>query len=352
MRAGETKADIYRVLMISAAVVVVVAGLRAAASLLVPFLLSIFIAIICAPALLWLQNRRVPTWLALLLIVGVVGLLGFSVVAIIGGSVGSFTDSLPFYQTQLETQGDELRQWVQTSFGVTVSPETLSGYLNVSSIMRLVTGVLSGLGGILTNGFMILLTVIFMLLEASTIPAKLRLAFGETLGIGEATDRFVVMIKRYMIIKTATSLAEGVLVTIWLMILGVDFPVLWGLLAFLMNYVPTIGSFIAAAPPMILALVQLGVGPSLLTAVGYLVINNVIGNLIEPRFLGRGVGLSTLVVFVSLVFWGWVLGPVGMFLSVPLTMTVKIALENNHSTRWLSILLDSETTKAAPAKAE
>jgi AI-2 transport protein TqsA len=350
VRPGETKADIYRVLMIAAAVVVVVAGMRAAASLLVPFLLSIFIAIICAPPLLWLQNRRVPTWLALLLIVGVVGLLGFSVVAIIGGSVGTFTDNLAFYQTQLETQGEELRQWLQTNLGITISPGTLSGYLNVSSIMKLVTGILSGLGGILTNGFMILLTVIFMLLEASTIPAKLRLAFGESLGIGEATDRFVVMIKRYMIIKSVTSLAVGVLVTLWLTILGVDFPVLWGLLAFLMHYVPNIGSIIAAVPPVILALVQLGVWPSVLTAAGYLVISNVIGNLIEPRFLGRGVGLSTLVVFISLVFWGWVLGPVGMFLSVPLTMTVKIALENNRSTRWLSILLDSETTKESPAK--
>ena len=138
------------------------------------------------------------------------------------------------------------------------------------------------------------------------------------------------------------SLITGTLVALWVTLLGIDFPLLWGLLAFLLNYIPNIGSILAAVPVMLLALVQFGVGSALLVAVGFLAINMVMGNLIEPRVLGHGVGLSPLVVFLSLVVWGWVLGPVGLLLSVPLTMTLKIALESSDETRWLAILLGPE----------
>ena len=129
------------------------------------------------------------------------------------------------------------------------------------------------------------------------------------------------------------------LVTLWLWLLGVDHAQLWGVMAFLLNFVPNIGSIIAAVPAVLLALVQLGMGTALFVAAGYLVVNIVIGSVLEPRFMGRGLGLSTLVVFLSLVFWGWVLGPVGMLLSVPLTITVKLALDSSKDTRWLGILL-------------
>jgi predicted PurR-regulated permease PerM len=123
----------------------------------------------------------------------------------------------------------------------------------------------------------------------------------------------------------------------------VDFAVLWGLLTFCLNYIPNIGSIIAAVPPVLLALVQYGPGTALAVAIGYVVINVVFGNLVEPRVMGRGLGLSTLVVFISLVFWQWVLGPVGMLLSVPLTMTLKIILDGNDETRWIAILLSSSS---------
>ena len=119
----------------------------------------------------------------------------------------------------------------------------------------------------------------------------------------------------------------------------VDYPLLWGLLAFLLNYIPNLGSIIAAVPTVLLTLVQLGWSAALIVFAGYSVVNVVIGSFIEPRFMGKGLGLSTLVVFLSLVFWGWVLGPVGMLLSVPLTMTLKIALESSEENRWLAKLL-------------
>jgi len=130
-----------------------------------------------------------------------------------------------------------------------------------------------------------------------------------------------------------------VIIFIWLTILGVDYAVLWGLLAFLLNFVPTVGSFIAAVPAVLLALVQLGALYAGLSLGGFIVVNLVMGNVIEPRLMGKGLDLSPLVVFVSLVLWGWVLGPVGMLLSIPLTIMIKIALESQHETRWISIML-------------
>ena len=152
---------------------------------------------------------------------------------------------------------------------------------------------------------------------------------------------FTESVNRYLALKTMFSLLTGVVIWIWLAILGVDFSLLWGLVAFLLNFVPNIGSIIAAIPAVLMALIQLGMGSALLTSLGYVVVNVVVGSIIEPKFMGRGLGLSTLVVFLSLVFWGWVLGPVGMVLSVPLTMILKIALESNEDTRWVAILLGS-----------
>jgi predicted PurR-regulated permease PerM len=151
-------------------------------------------------------------------------------------------------------------------------------------------------------------------------------------------------IKQYISIKTSMSLLTGAIIAVWLKFLGVDYPLLWGLLAFFFNYVPNIGSIIAAVPAVLLAFIQIDPAHAAYAAAGYLVVNGVIGNLIEPRIMGRGLGLSTLVVFLSLMFWGWVLGPVGMLLSVPLTMIGKIALESSNETRPLAILLGSESS--------
>ena len=148
--------------------------------------------------------------------------------------------------------------------------------------------------------------------------------------------------KRYMIIKTIIGLATGILIAFWLYILGVDYPILWGFLAFLLNYIPNLGSVVAAIPAVILAVIQLGFGSAVLVAAGYFAVNFVIGNIIEPRLMGRKLRLSTLVVFLSLIFWGGLLGLVGAILSIPLTMTLKFAFESNERTRWIAMLLGSE----------
>ncbi len=146
-------------------------------------------------------------------------------------------------------------------------------------------------------------------------------------------------VKHYLALKTLLSLGTGFCVTMLLLFLGVDYAILWGIIAFLLNYIPNIGSIIASVPAILLAFVQFGIGKAVIVAIGYLSINILFGPIMEPKIMGRGLGLSTLVVFLSLVFWGWVLGPVGMLLSVVLTMIVKIALESREDTRWLGILL-------------
>ena len=337
------------VLLAAAAFVVVVAGMKAAVGIATPFLLALFVSIVFAPPLFALQNRGVPTWLALSIVIAgvVVIFLGFG--AVVGSSVNDFTATLPAYEARLTEMSAAALNNLE-SLGLPVSLDEVRERMDAGAVMGLVGTLGSGLGGVLTNTLLILLTTVFMLLEAASFRSKLSAIVDDPDASLARFEQIRSSVQRYLAIKTGTSLATGVLVGIWLMLLGVDFPLLWALLAFVLNYVPNIGSVIAAIPAVILALVQLGWGAAGLTAVGYLAINFAIGSGIEPRLMGRSTGLSTLVVFVSLVFWGWVLGPVGMLLSVPLTMTAKVALEANESTHWVAVMLGPPGAGEAPAE--
>ncbi len=332
-------------LLTLAGFVVVVAGMKAASSILIPFFLAIFIAVICAPPLFWLQSKRVPKVLALILILIAILAVGSLLGALVGISLNRFVSSLPQYQERLSGQMAAVVEWLREK-GVNLPEAELRSALHPGSVMSLAGSLLSALSSILTDAFLILLTVVFMLLEAAEFPEKLKAALKKPEGSLTTMERFSRSANRYVVIKTLLSAAVGLTVWIWLVILGVDYPVLWGTLAFLFNYVPNIGSILAAAPATLLALVQLGVGSALLTVFGFLVIHSVIGNIVEPKLMGRGLGLSALVVFLSLVFWGWVLGPVGMVLSVPMTSLVKIGLESSEETKGLAIMLGSDVDQS------
>ncbi|MGD9075167.1 MAG: AI-2E family transporter [Desulfobacteraceae bacterium] len=337
----ETKGRTSKVaqfLIVAASFVIVVAGMRAASSILVPFLLSIFIAIICAPPLFWMLRKGVPNALAVLsILVGIIVIV-LLLAAFVGTSVNDFSKALPVYEKRLADMTAAVISWLK-HLGLEISGPVVTDYLDPGKAMKMAANTLAGLSGLLTNVFMILLTVIFIMLEASGFPQKLQKALGEPEESLGRFKEFTESVNRYLALKTLFSLATGVAIWIWLAIIGVDFAMLWGLVAFLLNYVPNIGSIIAAIPAILLALVQLGVVPALLTCLGYVVVNVVFGSILEPKFMGRGLGLSTLVVFLSLVFWGWILGPVGMVLSVPLTMVVKIALESYDDTRRIAVML-------------
>jgi len=335
-----TVSPFARFMMLAAAFVVVVAGMKAAEELLVPFLLSLFIAVLCSPLLSWLNRYRVPNGLAILIIIAVIVVAGVVVGAVVGASISSFRGDLPEYQLRLQNISSSFIEWLELK-GVTIDLTQWRDSFDPGAALSLAGNTLASFGNVMTNGFLILLTVIFILAEEVRFTEKLRQSDGGSNKSLSAIERFSHSVNQYMAIKTGLSLLTGLIIILWLLFLGVDYPVLWGLLAFLLNFIPTLGSIIAAVPVVLLALVQLGVGDAALVAAGYLAVNTVVGNGLEPRMMGRGLNLSALVVFLSLVFWGWVLGPVGMLLSVPLTMTVKIALESSAETKWIGAMLGS-----------
>jgi len=336
----QTRSVGSRFLVSAAAFVIVVAGMKAATAILIPFILAVFIAIICAPLLYWLQRKKVPNGLAVLIVV--LGILALTSLTgyFVGSSVNNFTRSLPSYMEGLQGIQASVVTWLE-GMDIQLNRELLQEHFNPGVALQMSANMLTGLGSVATNTFMILLTVVFILLEAAGFRAKFQAAMDDPEKALANFSEFTESVNRYLAIKTAVSLATGVVITIYLTILGVDYPVLWGLLAFFLNFVPNIGSIIAAIPAVLLALVQFGIGRTIAVAIGYLVVNLLVGSIIEPKFMGEGLGLSTLVVFLSLIFWGWVLGPVGMLLSVPLTMIIKIALGSFDDTRGIAIMLGS-----------
>jgi AI-2 transport protein TqsA len=324
-----------------ASFVIVVAGMKAASSILVPFFLAVFIAVICTPPLFWLQRKGVPKALALVLILVAILLVGLFFMVLLAPSLNNFLTSLPGYQERLSTHIATLISWLREK-GVNIPVEEVPR-LHPGWVMSFAGEIFSALSSVLTNTILLLLTVVFILLEAADFPKKLRVVLKKPERSLSTMEKFSRSAKRYLVIKTVISAAIGIVIWLWLLILGVDYPVLWGTLSFLLNYVPNIGSIIAALPVALLALVQLGVGSALLTILGFFVVHMVVGNFIEPKLTGKGMSLSTLVVFLSLVFWGWILGPIGMILSVPMTSLAKIALESHENTRQLALLLGSYT---------
>jgi len=328
-------------LVIAASFVIIVAGMKAAESIIVPFLLALFIAIIASPPYFWLQGKGLPKALSMLIVIFaflfVISIIGL----LIGTSINDFTSKLPLYETKLSSQMQGVIAWL-TEAGILGKQINLNEMFNPSSVFKIVANTLNEVSGLFANGFLILLMIIFMLLEVSTLPLKLTKMFNDPETSIKRINSISENINKYIAIKTVISIVTGLFVTIFLLIVGVDYPVLWGVLAFALNFIPTIGSIIALIPAVLLTIVQLGFGDALIVLIGYLVINTIMGNIIEPRLMGKGLGLSTLVVFISLIFWGWVLGPIGMLLSVPLTITIKIILDSSEETRWFAILLGPE----------
>ena len=329
-------------IIIMAAVVVVIYGMQMMSVLLVPFLIAAFLALITVKPMLWLQERRVPSVIAALLIVTMLMLVLATVGVILGSSIAEFTAALPSYQARLDVIIDGVFRFIVNNFNVDESIQSMSDMIDPGFAMGLVAGLLNSLREVLTNTFLIVFTMIFILLEAGTARTKFEAAFGRSADTLENVRDFMQNLGRYLGIKTLISVATGICAGLLTWSLGLDFPLLWAMLAFLLNYVPTIGSIIAAVPAVLLALIQIGPGAAGATALGFIAINVVFGNFLEPRLMGYGVGISPLIVFVGLVAWGWIFGPVGMLLSVPLTMTLKMALESDARTRWVAILIGSQ----------
>ena len=321
---------------VTIAVIAVLFAMREAKVVVVPALLAFFLAAVADSPVSWLERKGLSRVLAVLLAVAVTTLLVLGVGVLLGSSLQELSEKAPAFQ---QTIRDQLNSLLADWGGSRVGNETsdVLDYVSPDAAFGLAARVLTGVRDLFGNTFIILFLMVFMLLEVPSLRAKLE-AMGASRGAGPSiTD----IVRGYLAIKTLTSLVTGVLVGLFLSVLSVDFALLWGLLAFLLNYIPNIGSFIASVPAVLLTLIQSGLGPALIVVTGYLLINLAIGNGVEPRILGEGFGISTLVVLLSIILWGWLLGPVGMLIAVPLTTTVKIALERHESTQPVALLLGS-----------
>ena len=345
-------------IILIAAVVIVFSGLTLASGIVVPFLLSLFITIILMVPVEALMRRGVPTGLSLSIVVAVMLVFFAAIFIIVGTAAAAFSADLPGYQTELQALITNVAAWFDAR-GIDISGSGLKSALNPERIITFFKSFIGDIGGALSNIMLIIFTVIFMLSDAKLFKQKLawrQQRRSETVeGIGNIAD-LAILLSTYIKIKAAVSLLTGILIWLGLSLMGIKYPVLWGLLAFLLNFIPTVGSIIAAFPVLLLALLSLDPVLLLMIMALYLVVNIVVGNFIEPVWMGGEVGLSTLIVFLSMVFWGWLFGPVGMLLSVPLTIAVKFLSLRNPNTLWLAALLSNKveetTASATPASVD
>lgn len=323
--------------------VIIFAGIRASADLVVPFILALFLAVILHPLVKFLQRRGIPQVLAVLLLTSIIVLAGVLLLTSLVGMLNDFARTLPQYRLIMTERLRDL-QHLAVQAGIPFSFYEGMALADPNAVINLVSRLLTQLSGTVSDLFLLLMTVVFMLLEVPLLTRKLPQIMRSPLAGNAAIQQALNSVSHYLILKTAISLLTGGIVWLMLWLLDVRFALLWGVLAFALNYIPNIGSVIAAVPPVLQVLIFNGSWVGIVVICGYLLINLLIGNMLEPRLMGRGLGLSTLVVFLSLIFWGWLLGVVGMLLSVPLTIVVKIALEQTQGGRTFALLLSDSST--------
>lgn len=345
--------------------VVVIAGLKAAASLVLPMLFAAVVAMACIPFTKRLSNMGVPHVAAVFLVVGGVMLSMMVVSKIVADSIPRLTLQVKANMHQFDPLAEkletvlaffQLEEAVETEGVEAVTPPTEAEVpvetpaqrdVDVATLLKKNTGALVGLVSATANGVLgfvsnlavILLIVIFILLEVHGFPSKLRRALGDDFADISSWAKVTDQVYGYLAIKAVMSLITGAGAAALTWAVGVQSPMLWGLIAFLFNFIPNVGSVIAAVPAVLMAFIGGGLTDAAIVGVGYVAINTIVGNVLEPKVMGERLGLSPMVVILSLVFWSWVWGPVGMLLSLPVTMAVKIALENTDDFRFIGVLL-------------
>ncbi|MGY8647019.1 MAG: AI-2E family transporter [Verrucomicrobiales bacterium] len=341
--------------------VIVIGGMKLAQSFFIPILLAAFIATISFPITGWLMKNRVPRSIAVLLtvLIDFAFLIGIILICIslLGDLETKWQDTYYPALTQRIDEASEATVGLLEKFdvkdarmkveayGLSNIQEQFTGKESMAKLLDLGTNVAWKVLSFLGTTFMVLVLTIFMLSEARMF---VRRADAILDARGPNFQRILSAtsdIQRYLAIKTLVSLATGILAGFLCWAARLDFFLLWGILAFALNFVPVLGSVIAGVPPFILALLVHG-GPSAMAiAIGFISINVFLGNFLEPMLMGRRFGLSTLVVIVSVLFWGYIWGPVGMLLGVPLTMVLKVMLDNSDEFRWLSVAITKENRR-------
>ena len=341
-------------LLALACLIVVLAGMKAAAGFLVPIAFAFFLSILSYPLTRWLVRLHLPRALALGLTIAVniavVAGLIYSAISLIG----SFQQELPRYLSAVERQINQAAAWMQDQ-GVEGAVATAQRMFDWGGLIRYLTqqDVMTAIGSMLGSTFgtvaavfasmvIVFITMIFILMEAHGTNQRIlavQLAGGPDLTtlLQSVTD-----IQKYLGIKTLISFLTGLLAGVCCLLFGLKYPLLWAILAFVFNFIPAVGSSLASFPAIIEALVQNGWGSAIGMALSYGLINFSLDNFVQPTLLGRRFGISSLVVILSVIFWGWLWGPVGMFLAVPLTMVIKVLLDNSEEFRWISVAMSKK----------
>lgn len=338
--------DGLRVLFSLASVVVIIAGLRAAGSLIMPILLATFLAIISYPLMRLLMRIHVPRAIAVVVTV----LIDCGFLVGLGFLLNYLATDLKraiqakYYALAIDMYHDFSNYLAQ--YDLQNALDGVDELLNIHQLMGYSGQLLGTAATWLSLIVLVLILMTFFLSEVDVYRRNLgRIShhggpnFHKLLKTSED-------IQRYLLIKTLISLTTGILAGLLCYFAGVDFPLLWGIVAFALNFIPTIGSIVAAIPPIILALLLVSPMAAIIVAVGYLAINMCLGNFLEPMLMGKQFGIATAVVLLSVLFWGWIWGPIGMLLAVPLTMIMKLALENSRDFKWVATLISN--TKDQP----
>jgi AI-2 transport protein TqsA len=330
------------VLLGLAASVVVIAGMKATAGIIAPLFLALVLTVVAHPLRKWL-DRWMPSWAASLVCIVVVYLIILVLTLSIVVSAARFATLIPQYTDEMDGKIDSLTTWLK---GFGVSEEQIKQVASSFDLGRLgdfIGSLLSDLLGIVSNLFFILALVLFMAMDGGTYPRQLERARLVRPAVVDAISAFASGTRRYLLVSTVFGLIVAVLDTIALAILDVPAPVLWGLLAFITNYIPNIGFVIGLIPPAILALLDGGPKQMLAVIAVYCLLNVVIQTVIQPKVVGDTVGLSTTLSFVSLIFWTWVIGPLGALLAIPLTLLAKaILIDADPTLRWVRPLISNK----------
>jgi AI-2 transport protein TqsA len=337
-----------RVVVVGGAIVLVVLGMRSASGIVNSTLLALFIAIGFSPMISSLRRRGWPTGLALAAAMACILIAGVLFIVIVVGSLQNLDQKLPVYEQNLSQLVTSIESTL-TGWGVDVGNIDLGQVIKPDAIIKVVGSVVGAVINSFSSVLLMLMIIAFMLADASGFPAKLAAGCGPDSTLPRSMGEFSKDIRSYLFLKGWISLLATVPITILYLVLGTDFALLWGVVFFVFSFIPNIGYVLSLIPPAMITLLEFGWERALLLVVINLIINTVIDNFIQPRFMGRGLGLSTLIVFLSLIFWGWVLGPLGALLSVPMTIMVKrLYLERYPETQFIAVLIGQEIDLKPP----
>jgi AI-2 transport protein TqsA len=323
--------------------------LRAAADVLVPIAFAAFLTTLLSPLVRSLRRLHVPTVLGIpLTVLACIAVLSL-LFTVVGQSVNSLVASAPKYQERFAALSQDAVAFLHRH-GLDFSQQRLLRTLRSDGALTLFGQALSQLASLLSHLLLVLLLVLFLLVDTVDLPERLKGALGKSPVDVKRLNRIAEEVKHYLVLKTYLSLLTGVVVWIVLTLTGIDFAPLWALLSVLLAYVPNIGPFVATAPPVLLALLQVGPGRMVIVLALLSTLHMVIGNVLEPQILGRRLGLSAFTVFVALIVWGWIWGAAGMLLSVPLMVVIKILLENSPHYGYWAALLEPASQAKQPVK--